>query len=139
MVNRPSLLPETDLNLKSAQWIVFSDDTDIRVLKLLKRGFRHCYMIMQQDDRWVIVDPRCDKTDIKILPHPPHFNFPRYFSEQGKTVIRVPNLNTPQKIMSPFPVSCVDAIKRVIGLHKYWVITPHQLYKTIIKIQKKGL
>ena len=136
MVDRPLLSPETDM--ESAQWIVFSNDTDIACLKILKRGFRHCFMVMQQDSRWVLIDPRSNKTDIQILPHPPHFNFPRYFTEQGKTVLKVPNIIAPQKIMTPFPVSCVEGIKRLIGLHHFWVITPHQLYKKIIKMQKKG-
>jgi hypothetical protein len=139
MVNRPLLSPETDLDLESAQWIVFSNETDIRVLKILKQGFRHCFMVMQQGEKWMLIDPRSNKTDIQILPHPSHFNFPRYFTEQGHTVLKVPEMNAPQKIMTPFPVSCVEGIKRIIGLHKFWVITPHQLYKKIIKIQKKGL
>jgi hypothetical protein len=139
MVNRPSLSPETDLENAQSAWIIFSDDTDIRMLRLFRRGFRHCFMMVQSDDRWLLIDPRSNKTDVHLLPHPKSFNFPRYYTEQGKTVIKIPAIQTPHKILSPFPVSCVETLKRLIGLHAWWVITPYQLYKILLKLQhKKG-
>lgn len=138
MVNRPALSPESELDLSSSAWIIFSNDTDIRMLKLCRRGFRHCFMMMQQDDRWILIDPRSNKTDVQILPHPKSFNFPRYYSEQGKIVVKIPEIIAPNKIMSPFPVSCVETLKRMIGLHTWWVMTPYQLYKHLQKIKMKG-
>jgi hypothetical protein len=140
MVNRPALAPKSDSqSAPIVMWAVFSNDTDIGFLKILKHGYRHCFIIMQQDARWVIIDPRADKTDIQILPHPPHFNFPRYLTEQGKTVVKISNtFKTPRKIASILPISCVETLKRVIGLHQWWVLTPHQLYRALLKIQKKG-
>lgn len=138
MVNRPNLSPETELEMSSTAWIIFSNDTDIRLLKMFRQGFRHCFMMMQQDDRWVLIDPRSNKTDVQILLHPKSFNFPRYYVEQGKTVLKIPMIATPQKIMSPFPVSCVETLKRMIGLHAWFVFTPYQLYKKLLKLQKKG-
>lgn len=135
MVDRPTLSPEMDLDSSSTTWLIFSDDTDIRMLKILRRGFRHCFAIMQQGDRWILVDPRSNKTDIVLLPHPKCFNFPRYYTEQGKTVLKIHDRPTPNKIMSPFPVSCVEGLKRLIGLHAWWILTPRQLYNHLIKIQ----
>ena len=137
MVSRPQLSPEIDLEKGSTAWIVFSNDTDIRMLHLFRRGFRHCFMMMQQNDRWILVDPRSNKTDVYLLPHPKSFNFPRYYTEQGKTVIKIPVIHTPSKILSPFPVSCVETLKRMIGLHAWWVMTPYQLYKYLLKLQNK--
>lgn len=137
MVNRPNLSPESELDLPTSTWIVFSNDTDIGMLRFFKRGFRHCFMMMQQGDRWVLVDPRSNKTDVHLLQHPKSFNFPRYYTEQGKTVVKIPDINVPNKIMSPFPVSCVETLKRMIGLHAWWVMTPYQLYKKLLKLQNK--
>ena len=136
MVDRPTLSPDIDLQSKQGAWVVFSDKTDIAILKLLRRGFRHCFMIMQQDGRWILIDPRANKTDIALLPHPRDFNFPRYYMNQGMTVVKVPHINTPHKILSPFPVTCIAIIKRIIGLHKWSVITPYHLYKTLQKMHK---
>jgi len=137
MVERPKLLPNNDIDMPAATWVIFSDDTDIHMLKIFRRGFRHCFLIMQQHDRWILIDPRSNKTDVVLLPHPISFNFPRYYTEQGKTVLKVQGIKTPHKIMSPLPVSCVEGIKRLIGLHQWWVITPYQLYKSLLKIQNK--
>ncbi len=135
MVNRPALNPESDLDFPQTLWIIFSDETDIRMLKIFKRGFRHCFVMMLQGDRWMLIDPRSNKTDIHLLPHPKSFNFPRYYTEHGKTVLKIPTIKTPNRILSPFPVSCVETIKRLIGLHAWTVMTPYQLYKKLVKIQ----
>lgn len=133
MVNTPSLSPETSLDTPSAVWIVFSDETDIRMLKILRRGFRHCFVIMMQNDRWILVDPRSNKTDISLLPHPSHFNFPRYFTQQGKIVVKADNQNVPHKIAPLTPLSCVETVKRILGIHRRFVLTPYQLYKYLQK------
>jgi len=138
MIERPALTPENHVDNTQSQWIIFTNNTDIKPLRLLKNGFRHCFMISQQDNRWILVDPKSNKMDIDILPHPHHFNFPRYFIEQGYHVVKVPKINVPHKILCPFPVSCVETIKRLIGLNKFWVLTPYQLYKSLQKIQQKG-
>jgi hypothetical protein len=138
MVETNMLSPEVNDEVPQVMWVVFSDETDLWFLKILKSGFRHCFIIMQQDNRWVLIDPRSDKTEIQILPHPHHFNFPRFWIEQGKTVVKIPQVQTPRKIASILPISCVEIIKRFIGLHRWWIVTPHQLYRALVKIQKKG-
>ncbi len=139
MVNRPAAQPDVELDYPQSAWIVFSNETDIRMLKLFREGFRHCFMMMLQNDRWILIDPRSNKTDVHLLPHPKSFNFPRYYAQQGKTVLKIPTLSVPSKILSPFPVSCVETLKRMIGLHAWWVMTPYQLYKKLLKLQhKKG-
>ena len=120
-----------------ALWVVFSDDTDIGFLKMLKRGFRHCFVLIRQDRTWILVDPRADMTEITILPHPAHFNLPRYFTETGKTVCRVPaTMNAPRRIAPLVPWSCVESVKRVIGLHARFTLTPYQLYRTLTRTKK---
>lgn len=140
MVNTRLLSPiiDNDDSCSKTIWVVFSNDTDIGFLKFLRRGFRHCFIIMKQDDKWILIDPRADKTDIQILPHPSHFNFPRYFTTQGKIVCKILNIKTPKKIAPIIPMSCVETVKRIIGIHRWFVFTPYQLYRSINKIKKKG-
>lgn len=126
MVTRPALTPDV---MDSKLWLVFSDETDLKLLKILRRGFRHCFAVMQQDQRWIVIDPRSDKTDIQILNHPHHFNLPRALAAQGKTVLQIPAIQTPRRVANIMPWSCVEIMKRVIGLHKWWIITPYQLFR----------
>jgi len=132
---KPLLNPET-ANENQVMWVVFSNDTDIGFLKLLRIGFRHCFVIIKQNDSWMIVDPRANQTDITILPHPPHFNLPRFFMGEGKTVCKITGIITPHKIAPLFPMSCVETVKRVIGLHKRFIVTPYGLYRYLTKIKK---
>tara|TARA_B100001750_G_C15418349_1_gene551567 strand:+ start:550 stop:966 length:417 start_codon:yes stop_codon:yes gene_type:complete len=138
MVERPLLSPQNVSESPLTIWVVFSDDTDIRMLKILRKGFRHCFIMMQQDQRWILIDPRADKTDIRVLPHPVHFNFPRYFTQQGKIVVKAPTFITPRKIAPLSPFSCVETVKRVLGVHKRFLITPYRLYRYLLKSQSKG-
>jgi hypothetical protein len=134
---KPTLIPQNN-DQRQTIWVVFSNDTDIKILKILKHGFRHCFLIVKDNDQWIVIDPRANKTDFSILPHPSHFNLPRYFSNEGKTVTKLPVIDTPDKIAPIFPMSCVETIKRLIGLHHRWVITPYQLYRALQKIKQKG-
>ena len=138
MVNRPTLSPAEDTETESVTWIVFSNDTDVRLLRLLKKGYRHCFAIMQQRGQWVLIDPRLNKLDITILLHPPHFNLPLHFSNQGKTVVKVRGMRVPNKIAALWPCSCVETIKRLIGLHRWWAVTPYTLYRALKISNKKG-
>lgn len=135
MVERPTLSPESDLDLPSAFWVVFSGDTDIRMLRLLRKGFRHCFIMMLQGGRWIMIDPRSNRMDVALLPHPAKFNFPRYFTQQGKTVVKIAAVQTPDKMAPLFPLSCVETVKRILGIHARFVLTPYQLYKHITKGQ----
>jgi len=31
------------------------------------------------------------------------------------------------------PMSCVEMIKRLLGVGGVWIVTPHQLYRTLVK------
>lgn len=136
---RPLLSPQVQ-GTSGGVWVVFSNETDIRFLKCLKRGFRHCFVIMQQADKWVLIDPRANVTDVIILPHPVHFNLPRYFTGEGKTVCKINMVNPPNKLAPIVPFSCVEMVKRLIGLHRWTVLTPYQLYRCLTRSHtiKKG-
>lgn len=138
MVARPALSPQSDLETPVSIWVVFSDETDIRMLKFLRKGFRHCFVIMLQDERWMLIDPRSNMTDIRLLPHPAHFNFPRYFTQAGKIVVKAQIKPAPQKIAPIFPLSCVETVKRVLGIHRRFLITPYHLHQYLTKSFSKG-
>jgi hypothetical protein len=50
------------------------------------------------------------------------------------TVIKVPSPLCPkQKILPPMMFTCVEAVKRIIGLRGWWILTPWQLYAALAK------
>ena len=107
-------------------WVVFSDDTDIRYLKCLKRGFRHCYVIMSDGEKWFSIDPLAHMTEI-------------WLKSEGYRVVRV-GVQQPELKPSPLMfMTCVESVKRMLGIQSRWVITPWQLYRHIEKEKRKTI
>lgn len=115
-------------------WVVFSGQTDLPWLKILKPGYRHCYVLINDGDHWISLDPLPGHTEVMVHHIAPDFDLPNWLKARGFKY--VPACITPQNTQSPWAFySCVEAVKRVIGLQDRWVITPWQLYKKLTKKQ----
>ena len=92
------------------------------LLRLLCRpGFRHCFAYTQLADACCLVmDPRSNGLDVTIrdtsafpgVGHvaPAHQHFQRGWRPRGL-------------------FTCVTAVKHLLGIRAWWIITPHQLYR----------
>ena len=109
-------------------WVLFTNDTDIGWLKFLKRGFRHCFVLLHDGKHWIAMDPLSNVMEVSIPDIPSSFDLPRWFQTQGYTVQRY-NIQAYDKAMLPSVMSCVDVVKRVLGIHAPFILTPWQLYK----------
>ena len=47
--------------------VVFRDATELRWLRVLKRGFRHCTVAVETERGWVLIDALSHRTHIKWL------------------------------------------------------------------------
>lgn len=109
-------------------WIVFSGKADLPWLKILKPGFRHCYLLLSDGKRWITLDPLSSYMEVLVHDTPPDFDVPGWLRMRGHRVVSA-DVDRPQKC-APFALfSCVEAVKRSIGLHDWRIITPWQLYK----------
>ena len=119
-------------------WVVFSGKTDIRWLRILKSGFRHCFVILNDGQRWMVIDPAASYTDIQIYHHiDVEFDFPDWLSGQGYKVVPATINKEHQRVAPCMFFTCVEAIKRVLGVHKRFILTPWQLYKFLKQEQQK--
>lgn len=132
---RNSVIPET--------WVVFSGRTDLPWLRLLKPGFRHCFVLMNDGACWFSLDPMSHCTEVSVHHHVPmSFDLPRWLAGRGYKIIRVKAAREPKP--APWMVfTCVEAVKRVIGLRSRMIFTPWQLYRHLsnlsnIHLQEKG-
>lgn len=113
-------------------WVVFSGHADLPWLKILRPGFRHCYLILNDGKRWITYDPLSSYTDIAVHDLPVEFNLPLWMVQNGTIIV-------PAKIaiiekQAPWMVfTCVEAVKRVLGIHNRFIITPWQLYRHLRK------
>ena len=117
-------------------WIIFTGETDLKFLQFLKKGFRHCFVVMQTENGWITIDPLYLNIDINhYRDKQKNIFLPQWFEQQGYKVVQA-IINKPTKRKIYFsPYSCVEVIKKIIGLNNFFIMTPWQLYKYL---KKKG-
>ena len=118
-------------------YVVFADNTSLWWLKLLKPGFRHCYVILRlyKTGRWLELNPLSNQFLAAIYDYPPDFDFPGYIrTRRNVRLCRVEIAAAPPKCAPLSFFTCVEFVKRVIGLHDCFIHTPWQLYQKISKL-----
>jgi len=112
-------------------WVVFSGVSELWWLRLLRPGFRHCFVALDDGRHWVVVDPLAPFTDVAVLGVPPGWDVPGWFRDLGMTVVAAPVRRGLTRPAPWGPFTCVEAVKRVLGLHAPFVLTPWQLYRRL--------
>jgi len=126
--------PPAPLNeAPSPALVVFSNNTEFWWLKGLRPGFRHCFMVLDMGGQWVVYDPLSHQTKITLLPANRTIDLKAWYEERGCIAIACTTRAAPLKMAPFFLFTCVEAVKRVLGLHERAILTPWQLYKRLIK------
>lgn len=119
-------------------WVAFSGKTDLPWLRrFLKPGFCHCFVMIRCEGGWLSYDPLANHTEILFHPIPFEFDVDQWLKSQGMRVLPVTLCRTHKRPAPLMFFTCVEAVKRLIGLHAWHVITPWQLYRHLLS-QKKG-
>lgn len=113
-------------------FVVFSGQTDLSFLKYLKPGFRHCFAVIRDGARWLIVDPMSHRLEVSAAQVDSGFDLPGWLSQRGYRVVPAPARLFRHRVAAPLPFTCVEAMKRLIGLHDWRVFTPWQLYRRLM-------
>jgi len=88
-------LPPNDENSrKSTACVVFSGRADLPSLRFLKPGFRHCFLVLQHDDCWVMYEPLSNRTEITVIPKKPDFDLIVWLRQMTFTVLSA-EIHTP--------------------------------------------
>lgn len=137
MIDKNNNLTEAinDLNAKKA-WVVFTNQTDLKAVRVLKEGFRHCFILINDGENWISVDPMANYMEVSTHKVPADFDFASWLSQRGHHIIEA---QVARNITSCAPImlfTCVEACKRVLGIHKPFIFTPWQLYQYLFKQQR---
>jgi hypothetical protein len=110
--------------------VVFVDETACPWLRPLRRGFRHCFVVLRAGRLWLACEPLKDRIDLDVLDLPEGFDLARFYRSQGHRVLlgRRPRLGSGPRF-APAPLTCVTVVKRVVGIRAPWVWSPWQLYR----------
>ena len=115
--------------------VVFAEETRLPKLRRLKPGFRHCYAYLRLEQGWIGMDPLSHVWEIRHFPHwERDADLAAHLRRLGQCALTVPVFEPPTKLAPPLPVSCVQAVKRLIGLHSWSVRTPWELFLLLKKI-----
>ena len=110
--------------------VVFVNHAECRWLRLLRAGFRHCFVVMRDGSVWLACDPLKDRIELSVLPVPDSFDLPGFYTARGLIVLcgaTQPDL--PRRGYGITPLTCVTIAKRVLGVRAPYVLTPWQLYQ----------
>lgn len=129
------LAPQRQSAQQAEAWVGFRDNAGLAWLKLLKPGYRHCFVLLPTPGGWIVCDPLAHHTRIEFVAG--GFEILDELSAQGcrllPAAVRVPA----RRALAWRPYSCVEAVKRTLGLMAPWVLTPWQLHG-LLQGQKKN-
>lgn len=126
------ILPtEADWSATGEALVVFVDESGLRCLRWLRRGFRHCFVAVRRDTAWVICDPLSHRTDLTIIDGFTGEQLAFWYRSHGFQVVLTHVRPCPRRLAPLRPYTCVEAVKRVLGMHAPWVLTPWQLYRRL--------
>lgn len=112
--------------------VVFSGQADIWWLKLLRPGFRHCFLALQNETGWVVYEPLSHCTVLTPVAVAQGWDLAAWYRQNGFVVIDALPSIAPRRLAPIRPYSCVEAVKRVLGVQARWVLTPWQLHQFLL-------
>ncbi len=116
--------------------MVFVAETELLRLRFLKPGYRHCFAVVEGRSGWVLYNPLSHYTEVETYPGLEMADIVRYYRDAGHEVVET-HMRTPARKPAPLGVfTCVEAVKRVLGIHAVSVVTPWRLRQCLKKIPK---
>jgi hypothetical protein len=119
--------------------VVFGDDSATLPLRWLRKGIRHCFATIRTHDDWLLVDPLKRMLLLDRLALPPGFDLAGHYADRGLTVLRGQTRTGPRALIGLLrPSTCVEIVKRVVGVSASGVFTPYQLYRHLSSDPSSG-
>lgn len=119
---------QTSIHRFDHGFLVFTDHGAGPFAWLLRRGFRHCFVILAADDFAVTLDPLLHRAELRVI--------------QGPLAPVLERLQANGAIITPIDVQpgcrswrgadCLRMAKRLLGLSLWAPLTPYGLYKIAI-------
>lgn len=105
-------------------YIIFQN-SDMNVLQFLKNGFRHCDILLENG---IGIEITRNKISYKIV------DINTIFDKIKKDSIIIVEYNIKNTEYSLLGVrTCVGICKEVLGIKDFFIFTPYQLYKKLLK------
>lgn len=121
--------------------VAFADADRPRWLRGLARGFRHCFALVRASGRWVLIDPMSHWTEVALLAESADgataADLVRTLESRGLTAVACAAFEPERRGAPLAPYTCVEAVKRVLGIRAPLVLTPRQLFRFLDRNRRK--
>ena len=95
-------------------------------------GFRHCFITLNDGRAWIVIDPCSDGTRI-AANIAATADLAAHYRGLGYAVVETAVADSRGRYGLPWAFTCVEAVKRILCVHGWWVWTPYQLYRCLEK------
>ena len=112
--------------------VVFGNQNSLPWLRLLAPGFRHCFVVIEAQCGWIVLDPLSNIMTANSLAAISSSELRGWYESHGYRSLNV-SIRPPRMKPAPWALfTCVEAVKRVLGIYSRRVHTPLQLYNYLI-------
>jgi hypothetical protein len=109
--------------------VVFEHRPGRGILRLLSPGYRHCFCLLRVPEGWLLVDPLKTCTSFDTIPSLTIAVLVQSYVATGRRVIAgFTRRESGPCAWSPRPMTCVESVKRLVGVAAPGVWTPRQLF-----------
>ena len=129
---------------KQTRYLVYFYENDDyhRHTKFFKKGFKHCGVLSYDDDakHWLLIEYIFGHIMVEVLPDNKIEPLFRLFKMRNGVVLQGDMQSNTTKFPSILGSwikehSCVSYVQRILGMNKWWVFTPYQLYCALKKVK----
>jgi hypothetical protein len=113
--------------------VVFADDTTLKWLRPLRTGFRHCFVAVRRGNDWIVCNPFSHYTELDVIHGFTADELAAWYRHHGLLVVETVATTPPARCAPLRPFTCVEAVKRALGLCAPWIFTPRQLYRHLAR------
>ncbi len=111
--------------------VVIFGPSALPYLQRLKPGYQHCLIAVQDGGQWHLLDPLSNGLVLRALGPATVPEILAAFRADGYDAVPVQRRAPEARELPLAPFTCVEAVKRVLGLRARWVWTPWQLRRAI--------
>ena len=113
----------------------FGGEVTLWWMRFLKKNFYHCLVALKHENGWLLIDPLIHCLDIIWIKNG---DIHSYFKRHGYQTLNVEIKEPENKLLRVAPFTCVETVKRIIGVQQRSIFTPYQLFCFLNKKMKSG-
>ncbi len=114
--------------------VVFEDRADVPSLAWLRPGFRHCFCLVRRPVGWLVCDLLKSSVFMDVVDPYEEADLIAHYCNRGRTVLVGSSFTDRSRSASLRLLTCVEIVKRIIGLRAPTVLTPYQLYRALVRV-----